>query len=141
MSFFFSLLTGLPGLLNGLLAYLNKKQDTALEQFRVGNTNGKEVAIAVVLAEQARIEALKSANVTAMSHPVWWIAWSIGVFPVLGYHACVFFVSTFPEYGWVILKVPADQAAFAQQVTNWMFGIAGASALVEGVAKAWAKRA
>ena len=136
-----ALLTLIPGLANGLLAYLNKKQDTALEQFRVGNTTGKEVAIAVVLAEKARTEALKDVTISAMSHPVWWIAWSIGVFPVLSYHACVFFVSTFPEYGWTILKVPADQAAFAQQVTNWMFGIAGASALVEGVSKAWARRA
>jgi len=44
MTWLFSLLTGLPGFLNGLLTYLNKKQDNALEQFRIGNTNGKEVS-------------------------------------------------------------------------------------------------
>ena len=49
-----NLLLRLPGLANGLLSYLNKKQDTALEQFRIGNTNGKEVSVALVQAEIAR---------------------------------------------------------------------------------------
>ena len=141
MAWFFSLLTGIPGLLNGLLTYLNKKQDNALEQFRIGNTNGKEVSIAVVLAEQARIAALKEVTVTAMSHPVWWVAWSLGVFPVLGYHACIFWVSVFPELGWTILKVPADQIEFGKTVVLSMFGISGATAVVTSVASAWTKRA
>jgi hypothetical protein len=140
MTWLFSLLTGLPGFLTGVLTYLNKKQDTALEQFRIGNTNGKEVSIAVVLAEQARVNAMKDVTINAMSHPIWWVAWSIGVFPVLGYHACIFFVSTFPDYGWLILKVPADQAEFGKQVALWMFGISGASTVVTGVAQAWSKR-
>ena len=141
MTWLFSLLSGLPGFLNGLLAYLNKKQDNALEQFRIGNTNGKEVAIAVVQAEIARQAALKDLTVNAMSHPIWWIAWGIGVFPVLGYHACIFWVSVFPGLGWTILKVPSDQIEFGRTVVQWMFGIGGASALVTGVSQVWAKRA
>lgn len=141
MTWLFSLLSGLPGFLNGVLTYLNKKQDNALEQFRIGNTNGKEVSIAVVMAEQARIAALKDVTVSAMSHPIWWVAWAVGVFPVLFYHGAVFWVSTFPGLGWTILKVPADQAAYAQVIVNWMFGISGASALVTGVANVWNKRA
>jgi hypothetical protein len=141
LSGLFSLISGIPGLLNGLLTYLNKKQDNALEQFRIGNTNGKEVSIAVVQAEIARQAALKDITVNAMSHPIWWVAWGIGVFPVLTYHGCVFWVSTFPGLGWEILKVPADQAAFGNTVVQWMFGIGGASALVTSVAQSWSKRA
>jgi hypothetical protein len=141
MTFLFSLLAGIPGLLNGLLAYLNKKQDNALEQFRIGNTNGKEVSIAVVQAEIARQSALKDLTVNAMSHPIWWIAWGIGVFPVLTYHAAVFVVSMLPGLGWEILKVPQEQAEFGRTVVQWMFGIGGASALVTGVSQVWTKRA
>jgi hypothetical protein len=141
MSFLFSLLAGIPGVLNGILAYLNKKQDVALEQFRIGNTNGKDVSIALVQAELARVNALADVNKSAMSHPIWWVAWALGVFPVLTYHACIFWSSTFPGLGWTILKVPADQAAFGIMVAQWMFGISGASAIVTGVASAWAKRA
>jgi hypothetical protein len=137
----FALLTLIPGVLNGLLSYLNKKQDNALEQFRIGNTNGRDVSIEVVKAELARANALKDITINAMSHPVWWVAWAIGVFPVLTYHACVFWVSTFPGLGWTILKVPADQIEFGRTVVQWMFGIGGASALVTGITSAWTKRA
>lgn len=141
MTFLFSLLTGLPGFLNGLLSYLNKKQDNALEQFRIGNTNGKDVSIAVVQAELARTNALKDVTVSAMSHPIWWVAWSLGVFPVLAYHASIFWVSTFPGLGWTVLHVPQDQVEFGRTIVQWMFGISGASALVTSVASSWAKRA
>lgn len=141
MSILFALISGLPGVLNGLLTYLNKKQDNALEQFRVGNTNGKEVSIAVVQAEIARQAATKDITLNAMSHPVWWFAWAMGVFPVLTYHGCIFWVSVFPGLGWEILKVPADQAEFGRTVVQWMFGLGGASALVTGIANTWKTRA
>lgn len=141
MGAFFSLIVGLPGFLTGLLSYLNKKQDNALEQFRIGNTNGRDVSIEVVKAELARVNALRDVTVSAMSHPIWWVAWGFGVFPVLSYHACIFWVSTFPGLGWEILKVPADQIEFGRTVVQWMFGIGGASALVTGISRAWAKRA
>jgi hypothetical protein len=125
MSILFSLLTGIPGFLNGLLSYLNKRQDTAVAE----NTNSKDVAIAIIQAEVSRQNALKDLTVNAMSHPIWWIAWGLGVFPVLGYHACIFWVSVFPGLGWTILKVPSDQIEFGRTVVQWMFGIGGASAL------------
>jgi hypothetical protein len=84
-----SLVLGIPGMLNGLLTYLNKKQENA-----------------------------------AMSHPVWWVAWGLGVFPVFLYHASIFWVSTFPFWGWVVLKAPADALDFAKLVVGSMFGIA-----------------
>lgn len=140
MTWLFSLLTSLPGFLNGVLSYLNKKQDTALEHFRIGNTNGKDVSIAVVMAEQARQTAVKEVVLGAMSHPIWWLAWALGVLPVMVYYASIFWVSTFPFWGWTVLKAPADALEFAKLVTGSMFGLAGASVVVTGIAQAWAKK-
>src|SRR4051794_34745317 len=117
------MLTAIPGLANGLLSYLNKKQDTALEQFRIGNTNGKDVSVAVVLAEQARLTAIKDLSVNAMSHPVWWMAWGLGVFPVFTYYAAIFWVSTFPGLGWTVLKAPPDALEYARLVVGSMFAV------------------
>lgn len=136
MTWIFSLLTSLPGFLNGLLAYLQKKQDADVAK----NTNAKDVGIAVVQAETARYQAAASVLQVAMGHPVFWIAWALGVLPVMLYYASIFWVSTFPALGWSVLKAPADALEFAHQITGWMFGIAGASSLVAGVAQAWAKR-
>jgi hypothetical protein len=78
VTWLFNLLTGLPGFLNGLLAYLNKKQDTAA----IFNTNSKDVAVATLAAESVRTTATKEVLTVAMSHPIWWVAWGLGVFPV-----------------------------------------------------------
>lgn len=136
MSWVFSLLTAIPGFLNGLLAYLNKRQDT----LAVENGNAKDVGIAVIQAEVARQNAVASVIGVAMGHPIWWIAWGLGVFPVLLYYACIFWVSTFPWWGWTVLKAPADALDFAKLVVGSMFTIGGASSVVAGVAHAWAKR-
>lgn len=136
----FGLLALLPGVLNGVLGYLNKKHDTALEQFRIGNTNGKDVSVAVIQAEIARQSASKETILSGMNHPIWWLAWGLGVFPVLTYHAAIFFVSTFPMWGWTILKVPASQEEFSRLVVGSIFGLTGASMVVTGLAKAWTKR-
>lgn len=136
MTWIFSLLTSIPGFLNGLLAYLQKRADADVAK----NTNAKDVGVAVVQAEVARTQAVATVLQAAMGHPVFWIAWSIGVFPVMIYYASILFVSTFPFWGWTVLAAPADVLDFAHQITNWMFGIAGASSLVAGVAQAWAKR-
>jgi hypothetical protein len=136
MTWLFSLLTSLPGFLNGLLAYLNKRQDTAAAR----SAGAKDVGIAVVQAEVSRVQAAASVLQVAMGHPVFWIAWALGVLPVMLYYGSIFWVSTFPALGWEVSKAPADALDFAHQITNWMFGIAGASSLVAGVAQAWAKR-
>ena len=137
MSIIFSLLTGIPGFLNGLLAYLQKRQDTAVIQ----SGNSKDVSIAVVQAEVARVQVAASVLQVAMGHWTFWLAWTVGVFPVMLYYACIFFVSTFPTYGWAVLKAPPDALEFGHTVANWMFGISGASSLVAGVAQAWTKKA
>jgi hypothetical protein len=136
MSWLFSLLTALPGFLNGLLAYLNKRQDTAAAR----SADAKDVGVSVVQAEVSRVQAAASVLQVAMGHPVFWIAWALGVLPVMLYYGSIFWVSTFPALGWEVQRAPADALEFAHQITNWMFGIAGASSLVAGVAQAWAKR-
>jgi hypothetical protein len=136
MSWLFSLLTSLPGFLNGLLAYLNKRQDTAAAR----SADAKDVSISVVQAEVSRVQAAASVLQVAMGHPVFWMGWALGVLPVMLYYGSIFWVSTFPALGWEVQRAPADALEFAHQVTNWMFGIAGASSLVAGVAQAWAKR-
>lgn len=136
MTWFFSLLTGVPGLLNGLLTYLNKKQDTAA----IFNGNAKEATVAIVQAEVARTTAATSVISVAMGHPIWWFAWGLGVFPVLLYYASIFFVSTFPFWGWTVLKVPVEAQDFSRLVVGSMFTIGGASSLVAGLAHAWKQR-
>jgi hypothetical protein len=136
MSWLFSLLTAVPGLLNGLLAYLSKKQDTAA----VFDEHSKDVSVAIVQSEVARQNAQRDITLSMHGHKVFWIAWGLGVLPVLGYHACIFFVSTFPALGWTVLKVPAEELAYADLIVKSVFTLTGASTVVAGVANVWAKR-
>jgi hypothetical protein len=136
MSALFGLLTGIPGFLTGLLSYLNKKQDTAA----IFNGNAKDATVAIVQAEAARTAALRDVTLSMHSHPVYWIAWGFGVFPVLFYHAAIFFVSTFPVLGWHVDKVPNVELEYAQLVVGSVFTLTGVSTVVAGLAHAWTKR-
>lgn len=136
----FSLLAMIPGFLNGLVTWLNKREDTALEKFRVDTVSGKEVSIELIKGEIARTNSLRDVGIAAMNHPIWWAAWALGVFPVLGYHAAVFWVSIFPGLGWTILKVPPDQLEFGKLVVQYMFGIGGVTAVTGTIMSRWAKR-
>jgi hypothetical protein len=136
MTWLFSLLTGLPGLLSGLLAYLQKRQDAAVAQ----NANAATIDVAVIQAEVARQNAQRDLALSMHSHKVFWVAWGLGVIPVLGYHTAIFFVSTFPALGWTVLKVPAEELAYADLIVKSVFTLTGASTVVATVANAWAKR-
>lgn len=132
----FGLVKIIPDIVKGLFGWLNKKEDTAV----VANTNSKDVSVAIVQSETARTNAVASVLKVAMDHPVFWVAWSLGVFPVMLYYATIFWVSTFPMWGWTVLKAPDDALEFAKLVTGSMFGIAGVSSVVAGIAHAWQKR-
>jgi hypothetical protein len=136
MSVLFGLLTSLPGFLNGLLAYLQKRADADVSK----NTNASTVGTAAIQAEVSRQNALRDITLSMHSHKVFWIAWGLGVLPVLGYHACIFFVSTFPALGWTVLKVPAEELAYADLIVKSVFTLTGASSVVAGIANVWAKR-
>lgn len=133
----FGLASFLPNLLSGVLSWLNKKEDTAV----VENNNAKDVSVALVQNDSSHVGAIRDVTTAMMSHPVFWVAWGLGVFPVLLYHACIYFVSTFPMIGWTVLKVPHDELAFGQMVIGSVFTLTGASTVVAGIAHAWIKRA
>jgi hypothetical protein len=127
----------LPQVITGLFGWLNKKQDTQV----VENNNSAAVSTAIVQAETSRLNAASSLITAMLAHPIWWAAWALGVFPVMLYYASIFWVSTFPFWGWTVLQAPADALEFAKLVVGSMFTIGGASTLVAGIAHAWERRA
>jgi hypothetical protein len=137
MSWLITLLTSVPQLLTGLFGWLNKKEDTRV----VENNNSATVSTAIVSEEAHRFSDVKDVTMAMMNHPVFWIAWGIGVFPVMLYHAAIFFVSTFPALGWTVLKVPDVELEYARLVVGSVFTLTGASTVVAGLASAWIKRA
>lgn len=133
------LLSLLPGLLPKLLDYLNKRQDTALEKYRVGTVSGKEVSIEVVKAEIARVQAQSANTREGMNHRVWWFAWALFVFPVGLYNFMIYFVSIF-HLEMVIDRVPATQEEWARWIVLSLFGAQAASGIVNKVTDAWLKK-
>jgi hypothetical protein len=142
MNFLWSLVLKLPQLLLGLL---NKAQDTA----QVQSNNAKDVTVAALSADTAHFAAVKDVTMAMFSHPIFWVAWGLGVFPVLSYHSLIFFVSTFP-YLWqwatgidashAVLRVPTEELSYGQMVVGSVFTLTGASTLVAGLTAAWTKR-
>jgi hypothetical protein len=141
---FLSLLPGFGAfvskLLPSLLEYLNKKVDSDLEKYRVGAVSGKEVSIAVVQAELAGRQAQADLNKTAMSHPIWWVAWALFVLPVGVWHAAVHFVSTF-HLVYIVDKLPPGNAEWDKWIVLSIFGAQVTTSIVEKVTNAWIKKA
>jgi hypothetical protein len=127
----------LPQVITGLFGWLNKKEDTRV----VENNNSVTVSTAVVQNDTSHIAAVRDVTMAMLNHPVFWVAWGLGVFPVLLYHACIFFVSTFPALGWTVLKVPNEELEYARLVVGSVFTLTGTSTVVAGIASAWIKRA
>jgi hypothetical protein len=127
----------LPQVISGLFGWLNKKEDTQV----VENNNAATVSTAVIQNDTSRIAAVRDVTLAMMNHPVFWIAWGLGVFPVLTYHAAIFFVSTFPALGWTVLKVPDVELEYARLVVGSVFTLTGTATVVAGIASAWIKRA
>jgi hypothetical protein len=127
----------LPQVITGLFGWLNKKEDTHV----VENNNSATVSTAVIQNDTSHIAAVRDVTMSMMNHPVFWIAWGLGVFPVLLYHACIFFVSTFPAFGWTVLKVPNEELEYARLVVGSVFTLTGTATVVAGIASAWIKRA
>jgi hypothetical protein len=137
MSWLISLLTSVPQLLTGLFGWLNKKEDTRVVEIN----NSATVSTEVIKNDTAHIAAVRDVTMAMLNHPVFWVAWGLGVFPVLLYHACIFFVSTFPALGWTVLKVPNEELEYARLVVGSVFTLTGTSTVVAGIASAWIKRA
>ena len=129
-------LTLIPGLAKSLLGYLQTRNDTELAKLGLA----KEATVSIVASESKRQEGALDVYKLMLSHPVFWIAWGLGVFPVMLYHAAVFWVSIFPFWGWTVLRAPFDQLEFAKTVVGNVFLLTGTSAVVAGLAQAWTRR-
>jgi hypothetical protein len=127
----------LPQVITGLFGWLNKKEDTHVVQ----SNNSATVSTEVIRNDSTRIAAVRDTTLAMMNHPIFWIAWGLGVFPVLLYHAAIFFVSTFPVFGWTVLKVPHEELEYARLVVGSVFTLTGTATVVAGIASAWIKRA
>lgn len=137
IKFLLGLPTLLPQIIAGFFGWLNKKEDTHV----VENNNAATVSTAVVQNDTSHIAAVRDVTMAMLGHPVFWIAWGLGVFPVLTYHAAIFFVSTFPALGWTVLKVPDVELEYARLVVGSVFTLTGTATVVAGIASAWIKRA
>lgn len=67
----FSLLSGLPSLLNKGLDYYIQKAN--------GDT---QKAIALMQEDQALIQARRDVIIAGMNHPIWWLGWALFVLPL-----------------------------------------------------------
>ena len=99
-------------------------------------------AQAIVTAEAARVAAQASAQMAAMSHPVWWVAWALFVLPVAFYDAAIHAKSLLCMFAtnvqacnaaWVILEVPKEIESWDMYVVLAMFGLAVTSSVVTGI--------
>ena len=142
MTWLIGLLFKLPSMLLGMF---NSAQSTA----QVESNNAANVTVAAINADTAHFSAVKDVTMAMFSHPIFWVAWGLGVFPVLTYHSMIFFVSTFPHlWLWAthipassaVLRVPTEELSYGQMVVGSVFTLTGASTLVAGLTAAWTKR-
>jgi hypothetical protein len=131
-----TILTMIPGLAQSLLGYLQTRNDTQLAKLGLA----RDSTAAIVAVEGKRQDAALDVYKLMLSHPVFWIAWGLGVFPVMLYHAAIFWVSIFPFWGWTVLRAPPDQLAFANTVVGNVFLLTGTSTVVASLAQAWTRR-
>ena len=123
-----------------LSAYL-KAKDVDLEKFRTLTDDQKAVALAGIGFETAKLSAEANVVVAAMTHRVWWWAWALFVFPIGFYSAVIFVTSTIPALnGWVVLRVPAEQEAWAHMIIPTIFALQTGSGVVAAVVKGFGKR-
>jgi hypothetical protein len=107
-------------------------------------------ATAVVQAEIARYSAVKDVQISAMSHPIWWWAWALFVFPVGLYMASIYMLSLGCAFAvdhhacaaaWTILEVPKEIESWGFTVVTSIFGIYGVSSVVTTIANRLGKAA
>lgn len=95
-------------------------------------------AVAVVQSEIARINAQSQIQMAQMTHPVWWAAWTLFVFPVGLYDALIHLKSALAPFFpsvllWNIPEVPKEIEAWDMYVILSMFGLAATSSVVASI--------
>ncbi len=81
-----------------------------------------DIKIKQIEADIDRQQAASRFSLGQMNHPIWWAAWIVFVLPIGVYHAAIFFVSTFPFWGWPVERVPPAQEEWARLIVLSIFG-------------------
>jgi hypothetical protein len=94
-----------------------------------------DLAKADIEASVAYSKDRRDLGIAAMSHPVWWIAWSLFVIPPGLHHAAVYLMSTLgigPDQ-FAVLAVPAEQKAMTREIVSTIFFLQGGSGIAGAV--------
>jgi hypothetical protein len=101
----FGLLTAIPGLVSGLLGYLNKRSDVELQKFVTGTEAERDTKIAGI---RAHAEAYHEQMALAALRWGWWGTRYLLVaaaLPPIIHSGAVYIDSTF-RFGWAIARAP-----------------------------------
>lgn len=153
-----AIITGLLKAASGLTSYLEKRQDAAAEKYKA-----KVGAVAGTSQEALRIEGMRFKTwshvaIAAMTHPIWWVGWTLFVIPVGFYDAKIYIVSTFADVlntpgcfvpavnhavshaahicEWYVQQVPPAQGASRLEIMKFIFGGQAAAGASAGIAQA-----
>lgn len=130
------LLLGSDGVISKGFDLAAKKADVAHQDLATLSAEKRAVLVEAIRGDSVRVQAQQNLLLAAMSHPVWWWAWGLFVFPVGLYHAAIFILSTLgigPDVI-VVLRVPAEQEKMAREIVSTIFtlqagtGVAAAAA-------------
>jgi len=129
----FGLLALIPGLMGGLLTYLNKKTDADLEKFK--QSIGADVSINIAdLKYKSEVAALV-ADMRKGDREHWFTAWMVpSAFGIFIIHVGAVVFDSIPLLGhevgsWAVSKLPGSYAAMQENVILTVCGVAGASAV------------
>ena len=129
----FQLLTLIPGLMSGLLTWLNKKTDADLEKFKT--TIGGDVQLNVAELRYKVEVARMAADMRKGDREHWFTAWMVPVaFAVLFFHVAAVVFDSIPLFGhevgsWKISALPAPYKTMQEQIVLTICGVAGISSL------------
>jgi hypothetical protein len=127
----FGLLTLIPGVVTGLLGWLNKKTDADLE--RLKTTLGADVALNIEDMRTRIALTQVYANTRDRDREHWSTAWMVPVaFGIFLFHASAVVFDSVPLLGhevgsWKVAALPSDYAYMQTAIILTVCGVAGAS--------------
>jgi hypothetical protein len=129
----FQLLTLIPGLMSGLLTWLNKKTDADLEKFKTAIGGDVQLNVAEL---RYKVEVARMASdMRKDDREHWFTAWMVPVaFAVLFFHIAAVVFDSIPLLGheigsWKIAALPSPYNTMQEQIVLTICGVAGISSL------------
>jgi hypothetical protein len=116
-----------------------KKMDVDVQKLQTLTDEEKAEKLALIGYGTARLGAQKDVLMAMLGHPIWWVAWSLFVFPVGFYHAAIFIVSTL-DAPFIIKRVPEVQEQWAQMIVLSFFGLFVGTGIVGAVLSKFGKK-